>query len=324
MPLLNTQYDTIMRYYDELRASQAEDARLRREEIERRLPAYKEADEACIHMAAEIARNRLRRPGQSTAADEAALEALRQKRDRILTDAGYPADYTAIRYICPACRDTGFIEGEKCSCFKNIAVSLLYRQYALDDILKEENFEHFQIDRYSDTIKDESGFSSRDSAIDALEKSLALVRRIGEDNNNLLLMGRAGVGKTFLTHCITEAAIRDGHSALYFSAHDFFEILADGLMGKTPESATYTGMIKSCDLLIIDDLGTELTNNLTESELFNVLNERMRRRLSTVISTNLSLHELAGRYSERITSRMFSSSQIAEISGEDIRMKNSL
>ena len=143
--------------------------------------------------------------------------------------------------------------------------------------------------------------------------------------HNLLLYGDTGVGKTFLSHCIAKELIDASYSVIYFSAVQLFEHFAENTFGgKREEHSDGLAPIYECDLLIIDDLGTELTNAFTASQLFACINERILRRKATIISTNLALDDIKSIYSERIFSRLSSSYTMLRLTGDDIRIQKKL
>ena len=141
---------------------------------------------------------------------------------------------------------------------------------------------------------------------------------------NLYIYGNTGVGKTFLSHCISKEAIDRGLSVLYFSSGEFFDILAGQTFDRKNRGSVVKDLISSCDLLVIDDLGTELTNSFSASSLFRVINDRIVNHKSTIISTNLSLREISEKYSERILSRITSEYIVLKLTGEDIRILKKL
>jgi DNA replication protein DnaC len=149
----------------------------------------------------------------------------------------------------------------------------------------------------------------------------------GRQGGCLLLTGRPGVGKTFLTHCIAKELIDNGHSVIYYSAGELFDKLARSKFGREQddgEDITSDEYLSSCELLIIDDLGTEMVNSFVGSALFQLLNSRISRGLGIVISTNLSVQELSRTYSERISSRILESFTLVEAFGTDIRVQKRL
>ena len=142
-----------------------------------------------------------------------------------------------------------------------------------------------------------------------------------EDYHNLFFYGTVGTGKSFLSGCIAKELLETGNSVIYFSASGMFELLAMYSFDAVKESlyGLYDDLY-DCDLLIIDDLGTEITNNFVTSQLFSCLNQRHLRQKATLISTNISLEELRDRYSDRIFSRITSSFTLCKLTGPDIRI----
>jgi DNA replication protein DnaC len=140
-------------------------------------------------------------------------------------------------------------------------------------------------------------------------------------HENLFIYGNTGVGKTFLSHCIAKALLDRSHFVLYFSAYDLFDLMAKATFSRNRENETQESFIYDCDLLIIDDLGTELTNSFVSSQLFLCINERLTRRKSTIISTNLKLENFSDTYSERTFSRIASNYRLIKLIGDDIRIR---
>ena len=205
-------------------------------------------------------------------------------------------------------------------------MDLLYTQSNLQEILEKENFSTFSLDYYSSNHKDPlTGRSSLEAVQTALHICHEFVDTFSEDFRNILLYGDTGVGKTFLSHCIAKEVMDSSYSVIYFSASRLFDVLAKNMFGKkeeeTDDSLEY---IYNCDLLIIDDLGTELANTFTISQLFSCLNERILRRKSTIISTNLALDDIKTIYSERIFSRISSHYTMLRLTGDDIRIQKKL
>ena len=233
----------------------------------------------------------------------------------------------AIRRIiwrCPApvpiCQDTGYVGSQKCSCFKKAEIELLYTQSNLKEILEKENFDHFSFDYYSDTMKNEAtGLTERETARRAYDIARGFVRNFDSSFENLFLYGDTGVGKTFLSHCIAHDLLESAHCVMYFSAFDLFELLADSKFSR--DKTEGQEFVFDSDLLIIDDLGTELTNSFVSSQLFLCINERIMRRKSTIISTNLKLENFSDTYSERTFSRIASNYRMVKLEGKDIRIQ---
>ena len=328
MALKNTQYDEIMREYYR---KQTEDRHEQEERIRR-------ATEALPELAAidhEIASLSISSARKALEGDETALshlrediKALSEKKTELLTSHGYPADYLEMHYHCPDCQDTGYIGQEKCHCFRQAVIDLLYTQSNIREILEEENFDHFSFRYYSDTaVSPTTGLSSLVTMKKLVAESMDFIRNFDTDFQNFFFYGDTGVGKTFLSHCIARELLKTAHSVIYFSAFELFDLLGRTTFqrGETEEEMkNMHAYIFDCDLLIIDDLGTELTNSFISTQLFLCINERLARRKSTIISTNLGLNVFRDTYSERVFSRITSRYKMRKFFGDDIRILKKL
>ena len=327
MPLTNTQYDQIMRGYQDRQLKRQQLIDTRREEIATKIPKITELD-------AQIASLSVRRARQLLDGDASALtdlhdqiQTLSARKQECLQNAGYPADYFQPPYTCPDCHDTGFIGDEKCHCFKQAMVDLLYRQSNIHEVLERENFDTFDIRYYSDAKNRNLGISPRENMQAVLNTCHDFIDHFDEQARNLLFYGDTGVGKTFLTNCVARELLNTSHTVIYLTAFHLVDILQNNTFGNDDMDDSDENMfhyILDCDLLIIDDLGTELNNAFVTSQLFLCINERLLARKSTVISTNLSLDELQNEYSERIFSRLISNYEIMLILGDDIRIKKAI
>ena len=321
MPLQNFQYDTIMREYNRRQAKNRHVLEEHQKEAYDKMPRLKEIDEEVATLSASKARALINRQDFGLEDLKASISLLSQERTALLLSNGYPADYLELPYDCPHCQDTGYIGSRKCTCFKRAEIELLYTQSNLKEILEKENFDHFSFEFYSDTIANEStGLSALETARRAYETAKNFVQNFDSTFENLFLYGDTGVGKTFLSHCIAHDLLESAHCVLYFSAFDLFDLLADSAFSKKGDT-TGEDFIYDCDLLIIDDLGTELTNSFVSSQLFLCINERIMRRKSTIISTNLKLEDFSANYSERTFSRIASNYRMVKLFGKDIRIQ---
>lgn len=318
----NIQYDTIMREYNRRQLKNQRDLEERRQKAYREIPRLREIDDEVATCSAAKARSLL--TGASTTCDDlkSQIALLAEERTALLLSKGYPADYLEMHYSCPVCEDTGYVGAEKCVCFKKAAIALLYQQSNLQEILEKENFSHFSFDYYSDTITNEAtGLTARQTAQNAVQKAKLFVDTFDSSFQNLFLYGDTGVGKTFLSHCIAKELLDSAHCVVYFSAFDLFDLFAQSTFSKNVSREALDDFIFDCDLLIIDDLGTELSNTFTTSQLFLCINERIMRKKSTIISTNLSVETLSGMYSERTFSRIISNFEMIKLIGRDIRIQ---
>ena len=321
MPLHNYQYDTIMREYSRRQAQNRRIQEQHQAQAYQQLPRLREIDEEVATLSARKVRALI--TGQETGLDDLKndIALLSQERSALLLSEGYPQDYLEMHYTCPLCQDTGYIGSQKCSCFKKAEIELLYTQSNLKEILKKENFDHFSFDLYSDTItNDSTGLSARETARRAYDIAQTFVKNFDSSFENLFLYGDTGVGKTFLSHCIAHDLLESAHCVLYFSAFDLFDHLAGSAFSRKDEKPG-EDLVFDCDLLIIDDLGTELTNSFVASQFFLCINERIMRKKSTIISTNLKLEDFSATYSERTFSRIASNYRMVKLIGKDIRIQ---
>ena len=233
-----------------------------------------------------------------------------------------------MRYQCPDCKDTGYIGTEKCHCFRQAIVDLVYAQSNVREAVKRENFQSFSFSYYSEDYVDElTGLTPLENIHRVVNMVRSFIRRFDSSYENLLLYGNTGVGKTFLSNCLAGELLNTAHTVIYLTAFQLFDILEQNKFGRSDEPERLRNQfeyILDCDLLIIDDLGTELANAFTTSQLYLCINERWLNRKSTVISTNLSLEQLDSTYGERIFSRIMSNYTLLKIFGEDIRLKKLL
>ena len=229
-----------------------------------------------------------------------------------------------MHYKCPDCQDTGYSEGRKCHCFRQAEMKYLYAQSNIEEIVTLENFSTFSFEYFDDSsVLPVLGRTVRQYMKQVVETCHRFVDDFSTEHGNLLFTGPTGVGKTFLTNCIARELIDRYYSVIYLSANDLFEVFSKNRFEYQAEEEI-KGMyqyILDCDLLIIDDLGTELNNSFTSSQLFYCINERLNSSKSTIISTNHPLNELRDRYTERVTSRLISKYTIIPLYGDDIRLR---
>lgn len=322
MALSNSQYDAIMREYGRQQMENQHRLEARKNEIYREIPAIRELE-------AEIAGRSVAGAKRLLGGDTGVLSQLkedladlREQKALLIRAKGYPDDYLELHYRCPDCKDTGWRDGRKCHCFLKAQMKLLYAQSNLDQVLDQENFGNLSYAYYDDQeILPEIGLTNADYMRRVVRGCMDFAADFDRKKENLLFTGSTGVGKTFLTNCIARALMDSGHSVIYLSAGDLFEVFSRNKFDyDTPEDMRDTyRYILDCDLLIIDDLGTELNNSFTSSQLFYCINERMNMSRSTIISTNLSIARLRDSYTDRVTSRIMRY-RIIPLYGRDIRL----
>lgn len=325
MGLTNSQYDEIIREYNKKQFANMHDLIRRKEEAYAKSSVFQEIDDEISSLSVQKARNLL--AGEDTSLDslKESIRALSKKRTSLLASLGYPADFLDMQYHCSDCQDTGYVIHKKCHCFKQAAIEMLYTQSNMKEILESENFEHFSYEYYSASITNPSTMLS---ALDAIKETVAecknFVHHFDSEFRNLFLFGDTGVGKTFLSNCIAKELMDTYHSVIYFTAFQLFDLLAKNTFSKENDAEDLYEYVFDCDLLIIDDLGTELTNSFVSSQLFLCLNERILRKKSTIISTNLPIDIFVETYSERVFSRISSHYTMMKLFGDDIRIQKSI
>lgn len=327
MALTPTQHRDIMNAYDQMRRDNELLHQRRTEEINRVIPEMKEIDDTISSVSISYAKKQLFQPDeQDREALHAQIESFIAKKRNLLFRHGYPEDYLDPIYQCSYCQDTGYIQDQKCHCFQNRIRQLMYQQSNLMNAVSEQNFDTFQMLYYSDQPGPNGSLSPRNNMKQILETCFSFIRKVQDGiPDNLLIHGNPGVGKTFLTTCIAREVMNAGKSVVYLTSYQLFEQLANHTFRRehksTPSSELTASQILAADLLIIDDLGTEMNNTFINSQLFLCINERILDKKSTIINTNFSLNQLSKAYTERISSRLIQSYTILDIYGEDIRIK---
>lgn len=239
-----------------------------------------------------------------------------EERKKCLVKLGLPEDYTEVHYTCTACSDTGFVGDKMCSCFKEMLITENIKSSGMGNLIERQSFENFDIERYKDN---EEGYRRMKSNLSDIK---LFIDNFDNSPQTLLFVGKTGTGKTHLSTAIAKALIEKGYEVLYDSSqnvvaafeHDRFK---SGYGPYEPKGDKYL----DCDLLILDDLGTEFVNQFTLSCLYNLINTRQNKGLSTIISTNLSAKELTTKYEDRIYSRLMGKdSKILLFIGKDARL----
>ena len=319
MPLINTQYDSIMRGYARRQARSRQELEERLESIHREIPELAALEEQITACQAEKVRAAVSQNREQSAELEERLTQLFEGRAELLAEHGLSLSDLEPVYTCPDCRDTGYIGEEKCHCFLQAEIDLLYHQSHLKEILEKENFHTFSYSWYEGEDRE----IMRRCVMDAR----MFIENFDSSFQNLLLLGAVGTGKTFLSNCIAKELMDTCHSVVYLTAFELFELLSRAAFGSEKQNRSYQQTypyIFDCDLLIIDDLGTELPNSFTVSQFFLCINERILRKKSTLISSNLDMEALRNIYSERALSRIISCYTIRQLPGSDIRIKKKL
>lgn len=325
MALSNQQHNIISHIYEERRLRNIYEQERRKEEIYQKIPEFKEIEQQIIKTSMAHGRMLLKKEKDSASPStqdplhdlRMELLDLKMQKKKLLTDAGYPYDYLELRYDCCKCRDTGYIGTEKCTCFRQMEVEFLYDASQIKELLQTDNFSNLSYEYYQ-------GESLRQFK-EAVTTSQNFIKNFNSDYRNLFFYGTVGTGKSFLSGCIAKELLDRGSSIIYFSAVKMFQSISTLYYDKDKTALNNLfDTLYECDLLIIDDLGAECTNDFIRSNLFSILNERMLRHKSLIISTNLCLEELRERYSDRVFSRISRNFELCKLTGPDIRIQQKI
>ena len=235
----------------------------------------------------------------------------------LLSSLGETATDFAPQYTCPKCHDTGRLENGMCDCMRSLLAEFAAKSLSDVSGMKLTSFADMDLSYYSDEVLPELGRSPREH----MQSVLEYCRCYGEDFHpgaeSLLLFGTTGTGKTHASLAIARTVIEQGYSVIYASAQQIFHRLEKEHFGR--EDGDSESVLTTCDLLVLDDLGTEMTTSFTTSCLYNIINLRMLAERPTVISTNLTAADWQGRYGQALTSRVLGTFQPLWFVGADIR-----
>lgn len=234
---------------------------------------------------------------------------LQGKKKKLLIENGYDEDSLAVRYTCDACRDTGFIGSRRCKCHKELLKEIERENLSKIAPIDECTFDSFNTAYYPDTARAEKIKST----------CFKYASQFTTRSKNIIFYGGTGLGKTHLSLAIANGVINRGYSVVYGTAQNILNDLQNENFGRTDNLRYYERAVLNCDLLIIDDLGTEFRNTYTVACLYNIINSRLLAKLPVIISTNYSTAELEEKYDQRITSRIIGEYRPVTLTGNDIR-----
>ena len=307
-------------------ARQAHDAeaRNRTQEIYRQYPRLREIDlqlQGTVAKIAAAAFSRGEDPAQAIAKAREENLSLQQERSWILEAAELEESDLDMGPICTDCGGSGFVGERMCQCLKELCRQEQKKE--LSSLLAgKESFDAFRLDVYPETPDPRYGVPPRQMMKKVFERCCRYAREFSPAARSLLFSGGTGLGKTFLSACIARSVAENGFSVVYDTAISLFrDFEAEKFAAFGEEQENRTKKYLRCDLLIIDDLGTEMTTQFTQSALYQVVNTRLMEGRATIISTNLSDTELSQRYSGPIASRLLGTYELLVFLGEDIRMK---
>ena len=238
---------------------------------------------------------------------------------RLLKEHGYPEDYLELHYTCEKCNDTGCFQQKYCTCLTDLIAKLSARELNKSVQFEQCSFENFDLNYYRGFQTENGG-----SCYQAMEKVYFFcqeyARQFTNHSSSILMFGKTGRGKTHLSLAIANRVLQNGYNVLYDSAINFLRQVEKEHFGRGGSNDDTLDTLLSCDLLILDDLGTEFHKQFYQSTVYNIINTRMNRDLPTIISTNLNHNEISALYDERITSRIYTTYTCLHFVGQDVRV----
>lgn len=311
-----TDYIKIRKQFEDKYLAARSTADARRDEIHLLIPEVKKIDDLLSHTGMDIMAV-ITSGTKNTSAEIAKLEArnngLLKKRGELLRAGGYPEDYTDVHYECERCGDTGFLNTSMCDCMKKALVKEAYSSSGLGALIGTQTFDNFDYRYYGEEIRNKvKGYVSM---LKSFSEGFS-----DKTYENYIMIGSTGLGKTHLSTAAAQVVIERGYDVLYVGAVSMLgdfeaERFGNGAHRKNNDVDRYY----ESDLLIIDDLGTEIINKFTNSYLYDVINTRINNKRCTVINTNLMPSEILSVYSERISSRILGEYTPMYFKGVDIR-----
>lgn len=310
----------VLQLYENIRNSEENSLKARRTEIQKNIPEIINIEQSIAEIGIKLSIQVLK--GSSNI--DSVINSLKEKvtdlritKSELLVSHGYPMDYLELHYQCSKCLDTGFIGSEKCSCFKNKLIEIYYNNSDLKRMLKDKNFSNFDLELFSSSKKSSEPKSPRKNIEDTTNICWNFIEHFNESEENILFFGGPGTGKTFLSNCIAKELLDRGIFVVYRTSE---ELISDLRTIRFENDSELEELLLKCDLLIIDDLGSEQISEFSKTELFNLINRKLLKGNKMLISTNCGLDALSAMYSERIASRLLGDFKLCKFYGEDLRI----
>lgn len=317
-------FNKLEREYQELRDKKIREYEKRVQKIYMEIPEIKEIDKYITQISIQGAKEQLINPSsESLLKINEEIYNLMLEKENLLLKKGYRKEYMEVEHDCNLCKDTGKLEnGEKCICFKNKLAKELYYTSNINYALKKENFLTFDINVFSEKKFGTEDLSPRENMRSILDVSRKFIDTFKKDNEfNMIFYGNTGQGKTFMLNCIAKELLDRNVYVIYQTAFNILDIVENKRFRYSDVAQMQYDMLFEAELLIIDDLGIEMINSFSTSEIFNIVNTRLLEGKKTLISTNLSPKELSATYTDRVFSRVFQKFMPLKFYGEDLRLK---
>ncbi len=308
------------------------EAQQRKQEIYQRVPQIAQLQQQLSNTGLRVARSVLGlAPGEASAVIarlEQENQQLQRQISQLLQQNGYDADALYPRYHCNICEDTGYDGPYFCRCYRQLLTQLALEKLNRDSAMELCSFDTFSLDYYSTEPLPELKISPRDCMREIYAQCRSYAKNFALPSSDLpdapvtdsmLFTGSTGLGKTHLSLAIAREVIEKGYGVLYVSAQNLLSQIEKEHFQREGRQTDTLELSCGCDLLILDDLGSEFQTQFTQSTIYHLLNTRMMKRLPFIISTNLKLSEIEKRYTERVVSRLLGCCHIYRFVGRDVR-----
>ncbi|CCQ92857.1 Chromosomal replication initiator DnaA [[Clostridium] ultunense Esp] len=316
----------ILMEYEKKRDRAVYEQKLRTEKVYNKVPRIREIDRSILKTGLLMSKAVIENPKnykENIKKVKKEIEKLKMEKAYILTENNIPLDYLDTYFECNECQDTGYLpNGDKCNCLKQVLISKAYGMSNIENVLKKENFQTFNINIFPDEPIEGERMTPRENMANITSICEGFVNNFDENNEeNLLFYGSTGLGKTFMCNCIAKALLDKNKIVIYQTAFKILEIIEKRRFGRDLDRFNDWDyeLLFQADLLIIDDLGTELSNAFTNAEIFNIVNTRLINNTKTIISTNLTPKEISETYTDRVFSRVLERFIPLRFFGPDLR-----
>ena len=312
-----------LQQFEEDRRTREERFQTRRESVFRRQPRRRQIEEELGSTMSRIIASALRHGTDPGPAVEVLREEnlrVQEEKRQLLNQMGLPQDCLDEKPACALCGDTGYRNGQVCRCLRQYYAREQQKELSRMLDLGGQSFDTFSLQWYSEEDTEGLGISPREN----MDWVYRTCKRYAEEfcpetSGNLLLTGDTGLGKTFLSAAIAREVSGNGWSVVYDTAGRIFQRFEAQKFAQKKDAGDDVDRVLNCDLLILDDLGTEMTTAFIQSALYQIVNTRLMEKKSTILNTNLMPGEIARRYSPQLASRIEGEYQLLPFFGKDIR-----
>ena len=316
----------ILMEYEKKRDRAIYEQRIRTERVYKKVPRIRKIDREIWDTGLSMSKTVIENPEnykEDLQKVKNQIEKLNMERAYLLTENNIPLSYLDTSYECKECEDKGYLaNGEKCNCLKQALIMRAYKMSNIENVLNKENFQTFDINVFPDEPFDNENMTPRENMENISSICVDFINNFNERNEeNLLFYGNTGLGKTFMCNCIAKSLLDMNKIVIYQTAFTILEIIEKRRFGREVDRFKdfEYDILFDADLLIIDDLGTELSNTFTNAEIFNIVNTRLINGTKTIISTNLTPKEISDIYTDRVFSRILEKFIPLRFHGPDLR-----